>query len=259
MNRFRKFVYLVTAGLLTYVAPAASGSALELLNGEDRLIVVNGYSTSFDWPDLLQRKLDRYFEGKRIVEVVSATQAGSPIARWINLDTGEPRSPWEKITQALQARGDRPVIVLGQQSLQWVFGDRDAGIQSDEDAERIRQGASAIRTYVDLLHSSGADLVFVAMHIYKHPMEPEIGHERLALNLFAEAAPAGFSPGPDVWNPTKLLYPWGFAEDRVHPGDAANAVLAHYWFETLCQFDGIEVPDWSREEMQRAIDEARVP
>ena len=254
-------VLLTVHGLAQGVGAApkdpGAGMPLKILNGDARLIVVNGYSTSFQWPTVLQAKLDRFFGGKSPVEVVRATRGGSPIARWMNVETGRPTPIWDTLTKALESRGDRPAIVLAQQSLQRAFGDRRAGIDGPGDEADIRRGADTVRRYVDLLHGSGADFVFVAMHIYKHPMEPQIGNERLALSAYASTRPGRFSPGPDVWEPTRPLYPWGFAKDKLHPGDGAIAVMAHLWFETLCRHDGIETPTWSRLDMERAVQTAR--
>ena len=55
--------------------PATEG--IRILDGKPKVIIVNGYSTSFRWPDLLQRKLDRYFDLKRVVEVKRATKGSS--------------------------------------------------------------------------------------------------------------------------------------------------------------------------------------
>jgi len=71
----------------------------------------------------------------------------------------------------------RPVVVLAQQSLQWVYGERTVGIRNKGDGERIRFGATAIKRYADLILDDGAADVIIAMHIYKQGMEPEIGNE----------------------------------------------------------------------------------
>jgi len=84
-------------------------------------------------------------------------------------------------------------------------------------------------------------------------MEPEIGNERLALAELAKRGLANFSPGPDVWEPTKAVYPQGFARDGVHPNEMGAEVMAQHWFEALLKHDGLEVPDWSRQEMEQAI------
>jgi acetyl esterase/lipase len=107
------------------------------------------------------------------------------------------------------------------------------------------QGADALEKYVRLLKDDGADLVFIAMHIYKQPMEPEIGNERLALVELIRRNIDGVEPGPDVWTPTKDRYPEAFAQDTLHPNALGAEIMAQAWFETLLSFDGLEVPAWS--------------
>lgn len=221
---------------------------IKIFDGKPRVIVVNGYSTSFHWPALLQTKLDRHFGGKRVLTVKSATKGGTPIARWLNVKTGEPLRPWLSVLgPKLQETEDTPVILLAQQSLQGVFGNRREGIRDANDKERIRQGGDALEKYVRLLKKDGADLVFVAMHIYKHPMEPQIGNERYALDELMRRNIPGVERGPNVWTPTKKLYPEAFARDRVHPNALGAELMAQKWFETLLKYDGLEIPAWSKE------------
>lgn len=149
-----------------------------LFTGERRVLVVNGYSTSFLWPDLLQRKLDRYFDGDRIVTVEKAVEPGTPIVRWMDPDTGAPKEPWQE-TLAPTLDQDAPVVALGQQSLQWVYGERYEGIRGADDTDRIERGADVLGRYANRLLEDGADHVVVATHIYKEPLEPVIGNERL--------------------------------------------------------------------------------
>jgi len=227
---------------------------IKIFDGRPKTIVVNGYSTSLRWPDLLQRKLDRHFDRKRVLLVKPATKAGTPIAKWINVDTGEPLRPWlNTLRPALQDSAETPTIVLAQQSLQWVFGDRSKGIRDANDEKRIEQGVDALEKYVRLLKKDGADLVFVAMHIYKHEMEPEIGNERYALDALMRLNIPGVERGPDVWTPTKELYPKAFAKDLKHPNDIGAEVIAQKWFETLLKYDGLQVPAWSRRQLRRAV------
>ena len=87
-------VLLVGACAATVSAQQSSNRELKLFDGEPKTFVVNGYSTSFQWPKILQRKLDKYFDGKRVIEVKSATQGGTPVAKWMNLETGQPLAPW---------------------------------------------------------------------------------------------------------------------------------------------------------------------
>ena len=231
-----------------------TGEKIKIFDGKPKVIVVNGYSTSFLWPSLLQRKLDRYTDGRRLLTIKSATRGGTPIAKWINVKTGEPLSPWlSRLRPMLRESEDTPVIVLAQQSLQWAFGERRQGIRESNDQKRIQQGAEALERYVRLLKKDGADLVFVAMHIYKHEMEPEIGNERCALDELMRLNIPGVERGPDVWTPTKRLYPKAFAKDLKHPNAIGAELMAQKWFETLLKYDGIELPAWSRQQLRRAI------
>ncbi len=232
----------------------ASTMVFRVFDGKPKTIVVNGYSTSFHWPKILQRKLDRYFDGKQLLAVRSATKGGTPIAKWINAQTGEPLAPWvERLRPALKGDGGKPVVVLAQQSLQWAFGDRAAGIRNEQDSQRIQLGAQVIERFANQILRDGADEVFIAMHIYKKPMEPEIGNERLALAAFLKSRPGHIHAGPDVWEPTKNLWPGAFAPDRIHPNLIGAEVMAQKWFETLLAHDGLEAPQWSRAEMDESI------
>jgi hypothetical protein len=248
--------------LMSTVAAAAQPETAPhqpVLDETPKVFVVNGYSTSFQWPRILQRKLDRYF-GRRVIEVNSATKGGTPIAKWMDAQTGAPLRPWTDVLRpALKAADKRSRIVLAQQSLQWAFGKRGEGIRTSDDRERIEQGADVIQRYAELALRDGAQQIFMAMHIYKHPMEPEIGNERLALAELLKRRITGVHAGPDLWEPTKKLYPKAFAQDLVHPNTLGAEVMAQGWFEALLEHDGLEVPEWSREEMQQAIESEPKP
>jgi len=245
----------VVLALTALAADPGAAKDFKIFSGEPRLLVVHGYSTSFHWWAMLQRKIDRFRPGERKIEVSLAAKGGTPIAKWMDVDTGKPLAPWgEVVVPALRKKGARPAVVLAQQSLQWVYGDRDLGIAGSHDAKRIEAGADAIEKYVRLLQKDGADQVFVAMHIYKKPLEPEIGNERLALDEALGRGIARFHTGPDVWEPTSKLWPQAFADDKVHPNSIGAEVMAQLWFETLLEHDGAEVPAWSRREMESAIE-----
>lgn len=249
--------------LLAVSYPAAVRAAqderqeLKIFSGEPRLLIVHGYSTSAHWWAFLQHKIDRYMGGpdKRVVEVQLCNKGGTPIAKWMDVETGEPSDAWRrKFTPMIQAEaGKRPVIVLAQQSLQWAFADRAAGIRNDQDTQRIQRGADVIEQYGQRILNDGAAAVFVAMHIYKVSMEPEIGNERLALVQLMRRKPAGILSGPDVWEPTSQRHPLAFDRDSVHPNYIGAEMMAHYWFASLLEHEGLEVPAWSREEMEDAI------
>ena len=103
------------------------------------------------------------------------------------------------------------------------------------------------------LQGYGLEQVHIAMHIYKHPMEPEIGNERLALAELLKRKIPGIVAGPDLWTPTKQRHPDVFASDGVHPNALGAEIMAQKWFETLLEYDGLDIPEWSREEMANAI------
>jgi hypothetical protein len=144
--------------------------------------------------------------------------------------------------------------VLAQQSLQWRAGKNDEGIRGADDSVRIRQGADAFSKYSRLLLKDGADKVFIATHIYKNSKEPQIYNECFALDEFMKFGLLNVERGPDVWSPTKAVFPDGFYPDQAHPNSVGAEVMAQKWFETLCEHDDIPVPDWSRQEMQDKIE-----
>jgi hypothetical protein len=230
-----------------------------IFSGEPRLVIVHGYSTSAHWWAFLQRKIDRYMTDadKRVVEVRLCNKGGTPIARWMNVTTGERSEAWkQQFTPMIQAeKGKRPVIVLAQQSLQFIYPeDRRAGIRNAEDNDRIQRGADAIEKYANLILEDGATAVVVGMHIYKIGMEPEIGNERLALDSYMKRNQKNVFEGPDTWEPTSKQHPLAFDTDKIHPNFIGAEMMAHHWFEALLQREGLEVPAWSRKEMQDAIE-----
>ena len=246
-NVIKLFALLVCISGTTF----ASKEEPEIFDGKQKTVVVNGYSTSFKWPEFLQKKLDRFTANKRLITIVPATKGGTPIAKWMDVETGRPREPWLKnLRPKLQQSKDTPTIVLAQQSLQWAFGERTKGIADNNDKTRIKKGADVLEKYARLLHTDGADLVVIAMHIYKKPMEPQIGNERLALAELMQRKIPNVIAGPDVWTPTKQRYPQAFAQDKVHPNNLGAEIMAQKWFETLLQYDGLEIPQWSKDQMR---------
>ncbi|MBW8638024.1 hypothetical protein K1W69_12580 [Hoeflea sp. WL0058] len=235
------------------MSAAANAETPRVFSGKSTLLVVSGYSTSSVWPHILQRKLDRYHDGERIIEVRSAVIASTPIAKLMDVRTGRPKESWRRIEEAIASGGDRPVVVLAQQSLQWSFGPRRrTGIRNSDDKERIRVGSSVLRKYHELLLRTGADQVVLATHVYKKAMEPEIYNERYALDELARENPQAFTAGPDVWTVTRNNYPLAYERDRVHLSSFGAEAVAQEWFEFLLQREGASIPDWSREQVAAA-------
>ena len=252
------FAGLLVSTVMAHGAESSDSGRLQIFDGSPKLIVVNGYSTSFQWPELLKQKIDRFTDGQSQIDVQSATAGGTPVAGWMDVESGDPKKVWtDRLSPVLRGKGEKKAILLAQQSLQGCFGNRREGIRNVEDDERIERGADILAKYAELLKQDGADLVFIAMHIYKHPMEPEIGNERLALRKLLERNIPGIFPGPNVWTPTKDLYPMAFAGDSLHPGPIGVELMAQLWFETLLRHDGLEVPDWSREKMRGILAQRR--
>lgn len=254
---------LFIVGITSFAVADSTGreqvdrNTYQIFDGRKKTIIVNGYSTSFNWPKVLQKKLDLYHGGKRIIEVKSATMGGTPIAKWIDVRTGEPRKPWlERLRPQIEQASEKgDVIVLCQQSLQWAFGDRGVGINGPDDKQHIKQGADTLEKYVRLLRKDGADAVFVAMHIYKKPMEPQIGNERLALDALMKCNIEGVYHGPDVWTLTKKMYPVAFAQDKLHPNQIGAEIMAQQWFESLLKHDSKRIPPRSKEELSKLLDQ----
>ena len=108
-NRRALITFLLLVAPFVVLARAEDGASkkgFKVFDGMPKRIIVNGYSTSFHWPKILQRKLDRYLKGKRVLEVSSVTKGGTPIAKWIDPRTGEPLSPW--IDRLRPGDGTRP-------------------------------------------------------------------------------------------------------------------------------------------------------
>jgi hypothetical protein len=93
--------------------PPESTADIKIFSGEPRLLIVHGYSTSAHWWAFLQHKIDRYMGGpdKRLVEVRLINKGGTPIAKWMNIETGEPSPAWKQgFTPAIQGeKGKRPI------------------------------------------------------------------------------------------------------------------------------------------------------
>lgn len=228
---------------------------LALFNGEKRVFVVNGYSSSHTWPDFLQRKIDRYFEGGRPITVEKAVRNNAVIANLMNPDTGERKDSWQTTVQPALDQ-EVPVVTLAQQTLTHSFSEPTQKIYSGDHTEAIERGTNVFERYVRNLRDDGSDLVYLSTHIYKEEDEPITGNERLALGKVLERDITGLRKGPDVWEPTKQYHPTIYRDDNYHPNEAGAEVMAHFWFKRLLRSDDRTVPSWSASEMKAAVDAA---
>jgi hypothetical protein len=215
-----------------------------VLDGTEKSFVVIGYSTSFQWPAVLQKMLDTHAKKKGIYHVHNAAVAGAPVAKWIGrTNTTDRENTFDKMANDFFSpatsieEGPKPSVALMQQSLQWIYGDQAEGIRSSEDAERIEAGADAFFALAEMLQTLGVETIYIATHIYKHPMEPEIGNERLALDALIERGNNFIHKGPPLWQQTKDAYPSAFADDKLHPNALGARIMATAWYKTLAQDD----------------------
>ncbi|MCH7871992.1 MAG: hypothetical protein IID33_09870 [Planctomycetes bacterium] len=230
------------ASLVLTLSLALTGCATTktLLDGREKSFIVVGYSTSYAWPQMLQDMLDAHSDGKRTYHVLNAVVGGSPVERWI----AEPGSDSYQATIGAMnrdyfgpdavLRGDapEPTIALCQQSLQFTRTQRGP-IASADDEEGIRIGVAAFEKFARRLHDRAIERVYIAAHIYKKPVEPEVGNERLALAGLLERGHAFVFEGPDVWTPTRDRYPDAFAEDGMHPNELGMKIMCEGWYRTI--------------------------
>lgn len=216
---------------------ATSGT---LLDGREKSFVIVGYSTSYAWPDMLQDMLDQHAGGERVYHVLNAVQGGAAVERW-NADPGT--QYYERTMTAMRndffgpearLRGDapQPTIALCQQSLQFTRSLRGP-IPSEADEEGIRIGADAFEKFAMRLRDTGIEEVYIGCHIYKKPVEPEVGNERLALAAVLERGHDFIFEGPDVWEPTRDEHPDAFTADGVHPNERGMKIMAEGWYRTV--------------------------
>ena len=224
-----------------------------------------GYSTSYAWPDMLQEMLDRHAGGPRRYHVLNAVVGGAAVERWIAEPSG---SDYTRTVAAMQRdyfgseprlRGAAPVptIALCQQSLQFT-GSTRGPVASPGAQAGIRLGADALEKMAQRLVDLDLRRVYIGMHIYKQPVEPEVGNERLALGaLLGRGLPYVYE-GPDVWTPTRDGYPDCFDEDGVHPNELGMKIMAQGWYRTVAGpdarqdiIDDLYATDYDVEAMMR--------
>lgn len=236
---------LMIAGALMFANSATSHAAPATeLDGQEKSIVVVGYSTSYVWPKMLQDMLDEHSNGERKYHVLNAVIGGAPVAHWsADFGTKEYKRTMDAMTRDFfgpdaRIRGDAPdpaqggSIVIAQQSLQLTRDDRGP-VKTQYDMVGAEMGADELEKMSLRLRGLGVDRVYISMHIYKEPVEPEVGNEGIALNRLLSRGLGFVSPGPDIWSVTKACYPGCFIEDKLHPNDLGYKIMAEQWYRTL--------------------------
>ncbi|MHC5063718.1 MAG: hypothetical protein ACYTG5_07075 [Planctomycetota bacterium] len=256
------FASLVIAGACANHSAATAGDSAELggqdrylrsadgqvLDGHEKSIVVVGYSTSYAWPDILQEMLDSHAGGERIYHVMNAVQGGAPVQMWIE----EPDHPQYERTMGAMRRdfwgedarllggAPQPTVAICQQSLQYTTGFPRGPVTTEYDMVGAERGADDMEFMARRLRDLGVEQVHIAMHIYKKPVEPEVGNERIALKRLIERGRGYIYEGPDVWQSTFETFPESFSEDQLHPGELGNKLMAVGWYRALAGDDASE-------------------
>lgn len=68
-------------------------------------------------------------------------------------------------------------------------------------------GADRIEERALRLRDLGLEQVFIAMHIYRQPVGPEVGNERIALSRLLARGLGFIHAGLDVWTAPRDCYP----------------------------------------------------
>ncbi len=247
----RCFSFLAVIVVLMILPACRSGESIQqgtsrpahtgVLDGEVKSILVNGYSTSYAWPAMLQDMLDDHADAdRRLYHIVNSVVGGAPVEIWI----AEPGTRDYQRTFGAMERdffgdsprllGDvpRPTIAICQQSLQFTM-DRRGPVKAAADMVGAELGADVMEKLATRLREYGIERVYVAMHIYKKPVEPEVGNERIALQRLLTRGHEFILEGPDVWTPTRDAFPDAFEDDELHPNEMGMKIMAEGWYRTL--------------------------
>lgn len=243
--------FLIATILLLSAACAGAGTSNNTgrstvwLDGRNQSFLVVGYSTSYAWPAMLQQMLDEHHSGKRIYHVLNSVIGGAPVEIWIG-DEGS--DSYERTIVPMQRdflgseaklRGaaPEPRVAICQTSLQFtgeeLFGDRRGPVKTETDMVGAELGADVMEKMSLRLRDNGLEQVIIAMHIYKEPIEPEVGNERIALARLLTRGHNFIHGGPDLWRITRDCHPGCFTEDGVHPNEQGMKLMAEAWYRTL--------------------------
>lgn len=235
---------VLLASLIAILPSLARAEGQQVLDGEEKSILVVGYSTSYVWPFMLQELLDAHAGGTRTYHVLNAVIGGAPVDHW----NSEPGSPNYERTMGvmirdyfgadarIRGRAPEPHIAIAQQSLQLTLDDRGP-VKSAHDMVGAELGADELEKMAFRLNKLGIEDLWIAMHIYKEPVEPEVGNERIALGRLLTRGIDFIHQGPDIWAVTEACFPDCFIDDRLHPNEQGYKLAAEHWYRTLAGDD----------------------
>lgn len=247
--------------LIATLVPGIALASGKLLDAKEKTLVFVGYSTSYRWPNILEQKLNHGSDDEILYHIMNAASGGAPVGTWIAAPGSEDyeRSYGRMLRDwflPLDGRPDMegrrrfgnipaPTVGIIQQSLQRT----SPIIQGPDDHENIEKGADAMEKLVTMLHDDGVELVFITTHIYKFTHEPQVEHEKYALDALLRRGIPYVWPGPELWRATKARWPEVFTQpDQVHLNKLGDALDAELWYEHLMRFD--------RGELEQSLDSA---
>lgn len=231
------------------LAPRGSldGAADRILPEEEASVLVVGYSTSYAWPAKLQQMLDEHAGGERRWHVLNAVVGGAPVEHWIAPEgdanhertIGAMRRDFLDPNAHLRGGAPAPHLAICQQSLQLTL-DQRGPVKSEHDMVGAELGADALEEMALRLRDLGLETVVIGMHIYKRPVEPEVGNERIALARLMERGHGFIVEGPDTWTTTRDEFPDCFEDDGLHPNERGTKLMAEAWYRALLGSDADE-------------------
>ena len=241
---------IICLGVLLAFAASPLLAAGKLFDGDEKTFVFVGYSTSYRWPNILEHKINRQFEDAIVNHVMNAASGGAPVGTWV---APEESVDWQRSYGRmlrdwflpLDSRPNmegrmrfgnipKPTVALLQQSLQRTC----PIIQGPDDRENIVKCADEMQKLVEALHRDGVELIFFATHIYKYTHEPQVEHEKYALDELLKRDLPYVWPGPELWRASKARWPEIFTQpDQVHLNELGDTFDASAWYELLMRYD----------------------
>ena len=254
---------LVVAALAACIASPALGEG-RLFDGDEKTFVFIGYSTSYRWPNLLEHKINESGDEEIVYHIMNAASGGAPVGTWVaDEDTEDWQRSYGRMLRdwflPIDSRPNlegrmrfgnipKPTVALVQQSLQRTC----PIIQGPDDRENIVACADEMQELVEALHGDGVELIFFATHIYKYTHEPQVEHEKYALDELLKRDLPYVWPGPELWRASKHRWPEIFTQpDQVHLNKKGDTWDAQQWYDLLMRYD--------RGELKRTLNSAWGP